>query len=213
MILDTPDCTTRQIAHLQADEVTDVLRYLTTSIGSSKLVTPAEAHALGAASIRLGLVFEVYGGADGVNDIDATDGLLDAEFCLKYVPTLGAPTDGSVCIYFACDTDFTASHIQSMVLPYFEALSSKLAGSGYMVGVYGSGFVCRSVCAAGYAVRSWLSGSMGWTGSKEYLAAMPKELALVQQTMDIKIANLDADVDRAVGPSIGTFLPTVGATS
>lgn len=213
MIIDTPDQTTGQIIHLQADAVTDVLRYLTTSIGSSKLVTPAEASALGAAGIRLGLVFEVYGGADGVNDIDAKDGITDAQFCLQYVPKLGAPTDGSACLYFACDDDFSATHIQSMVLPYFRAIGNELKDSGYMVGVYGSGFVCRSVCAAGYAARSWLSGSMGWTGSRDYLAAMPKELALVQQTMDTRIANLDADVDRAVGPSIGTFLPPVGATA
>jgi hypothetical protein len=212
MIIDTPDNVTAQIAHLQADQVTTVIRYLTTSRGSSKLVTPAEAKVLTAAGIRLGLVFEVYGGADNVDDIDAKDGVIDAQFCLQYVPTLGAPTDGTVVIFFACDTDFSAARIQSMVLPYFAAIATELKDSGYRIGVYGSGAVCKAVCAAGYASAAWLSGSMGWTGSRDYLAAKPPELVLVQQRMDTRIANLDADTNEALGP-IGDFLPAFPAAA
>ena len=205
-IIDTPDNTTGQIIHLQADKVTDVIRYLTTARGSAKLVTAAEARALGAAGIRLGLVFEVYGGADGVNDIDAADGTIDAQFCLDYLPTIGAPMDGTVCVYFACDTDFSRADIQSKVLPYFAAVKKTFAENPVLVGVYGSGAVCRAVCSAGSAKYAWLSGSMGWTNSKAYLAARPPELVLVQDEMDTRLANMDVDTNYALGP-FGSFLP------
>ena len=105
MIIDTAEDTAAQIVHLQADGVTTVMRYLTSTLGlrkvgatdhvrtlgltvsalkgSSKLVTPAEAKALAAAGIRLGLVFENGGGSPGYNDINAAQGASDAAFCLS----------------------------------------------------------------------------------------------------------------------------------
>ena len=212
MIIDTPDNTSAQIVHLQADEVTSVGRYLTLSTGSSKLVLPQEARDLAAGGIRLFVVFEVYGGADGVDDINAGYGAIDGDFAKRYMPKIGAPNDDSVVIYFACDRDFSAAQIASMVLPYFAAIANELKDSGYLVGVYGSGAVCRAACAPGAgAVRAWLSGSTGWTGSKEYLAEHPPELVLVQRRMETKIAGLDADTDEALG-DYGAFIPFAGAT-
>lgn len=211
LIIDTPNCTTPQLIHLLADSVVSVGRYLTTLTGSSKLIQPQEARGLGVSGIRLFVVFEVYGGADGVNDISAKDGVVDAQFCLQWMPKIGAPTDGSVVIFFACDDDFNAAKIQSMALPYFAAIGNELKDSGYLVGVYGSGAVCRAACAPGAgAVRAWLSGSMGWAGSREYLAEKPPELVLVQRRMDTRVANLDVDTNEALGP-IGDFLPFKGA--
>ena len=207
MIIDTPDPATNQIAHLLADNVTDMGRYLTTSTGSSKLITPQEVRTLGTAGIKIFLVFEVYGGADGVNDVDARDGVIDAQFCLEYLPKIGAPTDGTVAIYFAVDDDFSSTKISGMALPYFKAIANELKDSGYIVGAYGSGAVCFAVTQAGYAQYAWLSGSMGWTYSREYLAAKPPELRLVQQRMDTRIANLDADTDIAFGP-FGSYKPS-----
>ncbi len=206
MIIDTPNDTTRQVPHLLADGVTTVMRYLTLNKSSPKLVTPAEARTLAAASIRLGLVYEVYGGSLGHNDISRSDGLTAAQFCLEYVPTLGAPTDGTVCIFFACDRDFPASQIKSMVLPYFGAIADELDGAGYLVGVYGSGAVCGAVRSAATADYAWLSGSLGWTGSRAYLAARPEEMRLVQDKMDTRLANMDVDTDIAMG-EFGDFLP------
>ena len=211
MIIDTPDPTTNQIVHLLADGVTSVGRYLTTSV-SSKLVTSTEAKALALAGIRLFVVFEVYGGADGVDDINAGYGAIDGDFARKYMPKIGAPNDGTVCIYFAIDRDFSTMEIAGMALPYFQAITRELMGSGYLVGVYGSGAVCGAVCRAGFASYAWLSGSTGWTDSKTYLAAKPPELRLVQQRMDTKIANLDADTDVALRP-FGDFTPVFAAAA
>ena len=216
-IIDTPDDVEDQIAHLRANGTKTVIRYLTSTRGSPKLIGPVEARKLAAAGIRVAVVYEVYGGADGVADIDAAHGAADAAFCLKYLPTIGAPDDGSVIVFFACDTDFSASDIKKKVLPYFDAIYDAfasaghpdLAGDPYRVGVYGSGAVCEAVCAAVPGSRAFLSGSMGWTDSRAYLARRPKELVLVQDEMDVRLANVDADTDYAMG-AIGDFLPFAG---
>ena len=62
-----------------------------------------------------------------------------------------------------------------------------------------------AVVGGGFADLSWLSGSTGWTGSKDYLAARPSALVLVQDVEDTKLANMDVDTDYALGP-FGDFL-------
>ena len=207
MIIDTADNCTNQIVHLLADNVTTVIRYLTSSPGSFKLVSVAEAEALGKAGIRLGLVFENGGGSPGYNDINAACGESDASFCLTYVPRLGIPADGTVCIFFAIDNDMNTVQINQLVLPYFRAIRQVFAPlNNFLLGVYGSGAVCAACVAAGVVDRTWLSGSMGWTGSRAYLAAAPKELVLFQQVEDTRLANMDVDTDVAYGV-LGDFLP------
>lgn len=207
MIIDTADDCKNQIIHLQADSVTTVIRYLTSVPGSFKLVSVAEAEALGAAGIRLGLVFENGGGSPGYNDINAACGESDASFCLTYAPRLGIPADGTVCIFFAIDNDMSTAQINQLVLPYFRAIRQVFAPlNNFLLGVYGSGAVCAACVAAGVVDRTWLSGSMGWTGSLAYLTAAPKELVLVQQREDARLANMDVDTDTALGV-IGDFLP------
>ncbi len=204
VIIDTAQDVVSHIAALQAARVTTVIRYLTTTPRSPKLITPSEVHALGAAGIRLGLVFEVYGGADGVPDIDAPDGVADAKFCLSYAPTIGA--NNTSAIFFAIDFDAEDTEVISDVLPYFKNIYETI-GDAFYVGVYGSGSVCSAVIADGYADLAWLSGSMGWRGSRKYLAAKPKELVLVQTTEDTRLADMDVDLNEALG-DWGDFLPT-----
>jgi hypothetical protein len=203
-IIDTPDDCAAQIIHLRADGISTVIRYLTANTNSFKLVSPLEARQLLAAGIRLGLVYEMGGGAPGQAPLTSAYGERDAVFSAAYAPKVGA-TPGS-CIYFAADNDFSQSQIDADVLPYFEAVAKAMQGSGFNVGVYGSGLVCGHAVSEGYAKNAWLSGSMGWTNSRAYLSSKPKELVLVQQRMDTKIANLDADTDQALG-DFGDFLP------
>jgi hypothetical protein len=204
MIIDTPDDTTKQIIHLQADEVTTVMRYLTANTESFKLVSVAEAKALAAASIRLGLVYEMGGGAPRQAPLSAAFGTRDGSFAAVYAPTVGAPN--SACIYFAADNDFSLRLINTQVLPYFEAVATAMKDSGFEVGVYGSGLVCASIVKAGFAQKAWLSGSLGWTNSRTYLASKPPELVLVQDKMDTTLANMDVDTDYALA-DFGDFLP------
>ena len=110
-------------------------------------------------------------------------------------------------MFFACDNDFSAGQIEQLVLPYFESIADKFDSSDYLVGVYGSGAVCKAVCGEGLATYAWLSGSTGWTDSREYLAAKPNELVLVQSGMNTTLANIGVDTDIKLG-EFGDFLPT-----
>lgn len=202
-IIDTPQITSSQIVHLQADGIKTVIRYLSPiNPHGTKCVQPAEAKALAAAGIRLALVNEGWGDfAHG--GISAGAGQRDGAFCAAYAPTVGAPI--RACIFFAVDVDPSMAQINKLVLPYFTAIKAAFAGSGYRIGVYGSGNTCDMVIANGLADLAWLSCSMGWGGSRAYLAAKPPQLVLVQHT-PTTLANLDVDPNDALG-DFGDFIP------
>lgn len=200
-IIDTNQVTTPQIAHLQADGIASVIRYLSPiNPHGAKCVQLAEARALAAAGIRLGLVNEGWGDfAHG--GISASAGQRDGKFCAEYAPSVGAPA--GACVYFAVDADADAAQISKFVLPYFNAIKREIGG--FRVGVYGSGAVCATVIEHKLADLAWLSCAMGWAGSRVYLAARPKELVLVQH-LPAMLANMDCDPDEAFG-DWGDFLP------
>jgi hypothetical protein len=202
-IIDVAQNVTPNIVHLKADGILTVMRYLTTNTASGKLVLPAEAHVLGANGIRLGLVFEAGGGAPGQSPLTTAQGQIDGTFAARYAPSVGAAEDA--CIYFAADNDFSPVVIDSNILPYFAAVY-KAVGRQFRVGVYGSGAVCQAIINEVSADLAWLSGSMGWTGSRAYLAARPEALRLVQTQEDVKYADMDVDFDEALG-DFGDFLP------
>ena len=206
-VIDTPQVTTNQIVHLQADGIKTVIRYLSAiNPTGSKCVQPAEAKALATAGIKLGLVNEGWGDfAHG--GISAGAGERDGAFCAKYAPTVGAPK--GACIFAAVDVDATLAQINKLVVPYFTAFRNSLAAAGFRVGVYGSGDVCDFITTSGLADLAWLSCSMGWGGSKAYLAAKPPPLVLVQSTPTI-LANMSCDPDEALG-DFGDFLPQLAA--
>lgn len=202
-IIDTNQITTNQIVHLQADKIATVYRYLSAiNPKGAKVVQPDEAHALAAAGIRLGLVNEGWGDfAHG--GISAGAGTRDGEYCAEAVQALGISS--TTAVFFAVDVDAGPSQINKLVLPYFEALR-KSPLDFLRLGVYGSGAVCLTVLQAGFADLAWLSCSMGWSGSRTFLAAKPEELVLVQG-LPTTLANLDCDPDIALAADIGDFLP------
>jgi len=193
-IIDTNHLTTNQIVHLKADSIESVIRYISPiNPQGEKTVKAAEAKALADAGLRLGLVCEGWGDfAHG--GISAGAGERDGEFCAKYARTVGAP-DGA-CVYFAVDTDAGPADVRKLVLPYFSAIRSAFDGSKLRVGVYGSGYVCASVKAASLADLTWLSCSLGWAGSRTYLAS--NQWALRQHVPQV-IANMDTDPDDSNG--------------
>jgi len=202
IVLDTAQVCTTQIEHLVANNVVCVLRYLDPLGPTSKVVKVAEARALAAAGIRLGLISEGWGDfAHG--GISASAGERDAANALAYAPFVGAPANAG--IIFAVDTDAGLAQINKLVLPYFSSIAGTLKGSALRVGVYGSGNVCDLVIASGLASFAVIAGAMGWQGSRAYLAARPPELVLVQH-MPSRLANLDVDTNEVLG-DFGDFLP------
>jgi Domain of unknown function (DUF1906)/Lipase (class 3) len=202
-IIDTNQVTTPQVVHLQADGIKTVIRYLSAiNPAGAKCVKAPEAKALAAAGIRLALVNEGWGDfAHG--GISAGAGERDGKFCAGYAGSVGA--SAGAAIFYAVDVDATATQINKLVLPYFAAIKEEMEASGFRTGVYGSGAVCAAVIKAGLADLAWLSCSTGWTGSRQYLAAKPKELVLVQHVPTM-LAHMDCDPDDAFG-DFGDFLP------
>jgi glycoside hydrolase-like protein len=202
-IIDTNHDTTLHLPALKAAGITTVIRYLSPiNPHGEKCIKPAEAHAIAAAGVRLALVCEGWGDfAHGA--ISGGAGERDGEWCVKYAASVGAPA--GACIYFAVDTDASAAQIRKLVLPYFASITTAFAGAelNYRHGVYGSGNVCDAVLAASLAGLSWLSCSMGWGGSRSYLAANAWAL---RQHVPATLCGIDCDADDANG-EFGDFVP------
>lgn len=205
-IMDTNVVTTPYLNQIVASGTKKIIRYLD-PIGPNnpKVVKEAEARAIAASGLRLGLVSEGFGDfAHG--GISAGAGERDGTFALKTAPSLGAP-DGA-CIYFTVDTDASAVQIQKLVLPYFQAVRKAIGGK-FRVGVYGSGNVCEAVLNAKLADLAWLSCSMGWSGSEAFLKSNKWAL---RQYVPTSVAGVPCDPDDANG-DFGDFVPFAEAST
>lgn len=193
-LLDTNHNTASRLPQLKQLGYDEIIRYLSTSVAGEKCVKPAEAKAIADAGLRLGLVFEVWGGEGNFShdDINAETGAAHGGFVRNYAPTVGAP-DGAV-IFFAIDTDVTDTQIASLVIPYFRAIKAAFAGK-FRVGVYACGAVCAACLNAGWADVAWLSNAMGWNGSRSFRDS--RRWALLQHLPAI-IAGIDTDPDEVV---------------
>jgi hypothetical protein len=196
LILDTNVDTTRHLAALKAAGVTTIIRYLSPiNPSGEKCIKPAEAQAIAAAGLRLALVCEGWGDfAHGA--ISAGAGERDGEWCARYAATVGAPDNAAV--YFAVDVDAGAVQIKKLVLPYFASVDAafKTLAPNLRSGAYGSGAVCEAVMGAQLADLAWLSCSLGWSGSRAYLAS---NKWVLRQHLPATIAGIDCDPDDANG--------------
>jgi len=203
MIIDTNVETTPHLPALKTAGIKTVIRYLSPiNPSGEKCVKPAEAQAIATAGLRLALVCEGWGDfAHGA--ISAGAGERDGEWCARYAATVGAPDNAAV--YFAVDTDASASQIKKLVLPYFTSIDAafKSLAPNLRCGVYGSGAVCEAVMAAQLADLPWLSCSLGWSGSRTYLASNKWAL---HQHVPATIAGIDCEPDDA-GGDFGDFVP------
>lgn len=216
-IFDTNVPVTRKVVQLKQLGIVSVIRYINPlSLGSEKTVTPAEARAMTAAGIRLGLVCEGWGGASNAGigaTINEGTGERDARVCRQYAPNIGAPQNA--CIYFAVDVDASAADIQHYIIPYFRSVRRVLFDGArpepiYRVGIYACGMACDVVKQAGLADLTWLSNAMGWNGSRAYKAGL--EWSLLQH-LPQNILGLDTDPDDAnpAKPDWGDFVAFGGA--
>jgi Rv2525c-like, glycoside hydrolase-like domain len=65
-------------------------------------------------------------------------------------------------IYFGVDGPWRAPHELANIMAYFQEVNTKMAGTGYRVGVYGSGLVCNTLLANGLAELCWLAAPTVW---------------------------------------------------
>lgn len=198
MILDTNHDVTNKLGPLKALGYTHLIRYIATG---SKSIMPTEARAIAAAGIQLVTVYEAWGDTHG--ELTAALGVQHARDYVSRVEAIGQPLGSGV--YFAVDNDESATSIQNRILPYFQAITSVIAGR-YRVGVYGSGNVNAAMLDAGYAKLSWLANAVGWGGYAAYRASGRWNIL---QHVPKTIAGLDTDPDEInpARPDIGAFMP------
>jgi hypothetical protein len=215
-IIDVNVDITNHLSALAKAGVTDVIGYLNPHGTTSKVITPARARALANANPPMSLALVSEGWGDFAHgDISAAAGKRDAEHALAAMPALGAP-DGAV-VYFAVDTDASATQIKQLVMPYFGAIRAVFGGavapngfktaSKYRVGVYASGAVCNAALAADFADLTWLAAPTGWLGSREFLAS---KKWVLHQGLPTHIAGVDCDPNTANGEDWGQFIPFSG---
>ena len=67
-------------------------------------------------------------------------------------------------IYFGVDGPWSSPAQLKNIKAYFKAVNAALDGSGYRVGVYGGGVVCRELMNAKLAELCWLANANSWPG-------------------------------------------------
>jgi uncharacterized protein (TIGR02594 family) len=183
-IIDSPYNLGDHAARLFQEGVRTVIRYYNnknSSVFPSKCLTPAEYGKLTAAGLNVAVVFQQRGGAGGFLDDFATGkGTRDATRAQALAMSIGQPADSA--IYFGVDHDFFRASELDQIDRYFAEVV-KVLGGQFRIGVYGSGAVCSRLKASGNATLFWLPASMGWSGSKAFLAS--QQWTLFQKFQDI----------------------------
>lgn len=160
--------TTPKIDCLKKAGIEFVFRYYSrTTQLPQKRVTLAEARALSAAGVQIGMFYQDRARQDV--DFAPARGRQDGASAVKYATALGQPSESA--IYFAVDTDYGEKKIQSLIIPYFEAVNEGMTDNGkranpYRIGIYGSGLVIAKVQANWDFVRyGCLAEAPGWSGT------------------------------------------------
>lgn len=166
------------VSGLRNAGVETVMRYYNEHNSSSlptKCLTKTEAQTLAAAGIRIGVVFEQGGGANGnIGDFNAEMASANVACALERAQEVGQP-HGSA-IYFAVDHDFTSAEDLAAIKAYFKIVSGELRGR-FKCGVYGSGMVSQMLLDVGLVDFVWLTQSTGWSGSQAMLQSNKWALA------------------------------------
>jgi Domain of unknown function (DUF1906) len=85
-------------------------------------------------------------------------------------------------IYFGVDGSWNTSYELTNIMAYFREVNARMAGSGYRVGVYGSGLVCNALLANGLAELCWLAAPTSWPGYHAYYQTKGWKLAQLPTT-------------------------------
>jgi Domain of unknown function (DUF1906) len=185
-ILDTNRNVTAKLPLLNQLGIADIGRYLGMGLeAEEKIIKPAEARAIGAAGLRLFLIYEI--GAKTAAG-GAALGARDGKYALAYAKTLGMPQDSS--IFPAADFDAQGSDYPA-ISAYMKAFGA--AVSPYLrLGIYANGYTCNRLKADGLIELRWLTCSKGFLGTRDAIASGAYEIL---QALPTPVAGLDSDPD------------------
>lgn len=216
-IIDTHRRTTPRLSCLKDRGVTTIIRYYNFQNSHQlpeKLMEPAEAQAIAAMGIQIGVVFQQ--GQNNAAAFSDAQGFKAGRRAFTYArDTIGQPTGSG--IYFSVDFDATSSQVKQKVVPFFEgirrAFSEESDGAGsYRVGVYGSGLVSSMLTDRGLIELTWLAMSRGFAGTKAALEAGAFHLAQKFPETTLCTLNVDLNEDNPARPDFGAFTLAVTPT-
>ena len=141
--------------------------------------------------MKMGVVFQHRN--NKFASFTALRGRQDAERSLILAAENSQPRGSA--IYFGVDGPWNTSYELANITAYFQEVNARLAGSGYRVGVYGSGLVCNALLANGLAELCWLAAPTSWPDFSAYYQT--KRWKLVQlpttqcggRSVDFNLAN------------------------
>jgi hypothetical protein len=156
-----------------------------------KTLRRAERDAIVMNGLKMGVVFQHRN--NKLASFTALRGHQDAERSLILAAENSQPRGSA--IYFGVDGPWNTSYELANIMAYFQEVNARLAGSGYRVGVYGSGLVCNALLANGLAELCWLAAPTSWPDFSAYYQT--KRWRLVQlpttqcggRSVDFNLAN------------------------
>lgn len=140
---------------------------------------------------------------------DSRRGDFDAQQALGFARRLSQPR--GTTIYFGVDgadarLGDERDHGRSELIRYFRQVESGFDGSGYDIGVYGSGLVCRLLKDELKIARyCWLSQSPGHPESRGYEAAGGWDVKQCRTINDYAGSGVDVDPDIVNGAEFGQW--------
>ena len=123
-----------------------------------KTLRRGERDAIVMSGLKLGVVFQHRN--NKFASFTAFRGRQDAERSLILAAENSQPRGSA--IYFGVDGAWSAPNELVNIMTYFQEVNTRLAGSGYRVGVYGSGLVCNTLLANRLAELCWLAAPTNW---------------------------------------------------
>jgi hypothetical protein len=141
--------------------------------------------------MKMGVVFQHRN--NKFASFSALRGRQDAERSLILAAENSQPRGSA--IYFGVDGPWNTSYELANITAYFQEVNARLVGSGYRIGVYGSGLVCNELVNSGLAELCWLAAPTTWPYFSAYYQT--KRWKLVQlpttqcggRSVDFNLAN------------------------
>ena len=143
--------------------------------------------------LKMGVVFQHRN--NKFASFTALRGHQDAERSLILAAENSQPRGSA--IYFGVDGPWYAPYELANIMAYFREVNARLAGSGYRVGVYGSGLVCNALLANGLAELCWLAAPTSWPDFSAYYQTKRWRLVQLPTT---QCAGRSVDFNLANGP-------------
>jgi hypothetical protein len=128
--------------------------------------------------LKMGVVFQHRN--NKFASFTALRGRQDADRSLA-LATENAQPIGSA-IYFGVDGPWRTSNELASITAYFREVNARMDGSGYRVGVYGSGLVCDALLSNGLAELCWLASPTTWPGFSAFYETKRWKLAQLPTT-------------------------------